>query len=92
MNTAALNIGNMGNIGNAGNVRNIGNSGNIQSTKHTQSSKYPTSYREVMLKGRLYRITSVYTGEKELGPTLEKLAVRRVLDEMDGRAKELLRA
>jgi hypothetical protein len=34
----------------------------------------------------------VFLGEKELGPTLEKLAAQHVLDEMDLRAKELLRA
>ena len=53
---------------------------------------YPVSYQEKMIKGRLYRITSVYKGEKELGETLEKLAVKHILDEIDGRAKELLRA
>jgi len=52
---------------------------------------YPTSYREKNINGKLYRITSVYKGEKELGTTLENLAIRHVLDEMDGRAKELLR-
>ena len=58
----------------------------------TSNEGYPTTYREVQIKGTLYRVTSVYLGEKELGPTLERLAVRCVLDEMDGRAKELLRA
>jgi len=52
----------------------------------------PTSYREKKIGATLYRVTSVFNGEKELGATLEKLAVRHVLDEMDGRAKELLRA
>ena len=51
-----------------------------------------TSYREVKIGKTLYRVTSVFTGEKELGATLEKLAIRHVLDEMDGRTKELLRA
>jgi hypothetical protein len=57
-----------------------------------QDSEYPTTYREVKIGRTLYRVTSVFKGEKELGPTLEKLAARRVLDEMEGRAKELLRA
>ena len=52
---------------------------------------YPSSYREVKIGRTLYCVTSVYTGEKELGPTLEKLAAQHVLDEMDGREKELLR-
>ena len=56
------------------------------------SAPFPTSYREKIIGRTLYRVTSVYKGEKELGAALEKLAVRSVLDEMDGRAKELLRA
>jgi len=50
------------------------------------------SYREVTIGKTLYQVTSIFTGEKELGPTLEKLAVRHVLDEMDDRAKERLNA
>ena len=53
---------------------------------------YPTTYREVQIGRTHYRITSIFKGEKELGATLEKLAAQRVIDEMDGRAKELLRA
>jgi hypothetical protein len=53
---------------------------------------HPSSYREVKIGRTLYRVTSTFTGEKELGPTLEKLAAQHVLDEMDGKAKELLRA
>ena len=59
---------------------------------NTQTDKLPTSFREVKIEKTLYRITSIFTGEKELGSTLEKLAIRHVLDEMDGRAKQLLRA
>ena len=59
---------------------------------NSQNTGYPTAYREVTIGRTRYRVTSVFKGEKELGPTLEKLAVQRVLDEMDGRAKELLRA
>jgi len=58
----------------------------------TKEKGYPTSYREKLIGKTLYCVTSVYMGEKELGPTLEKLAVRHVLDEMSGREKELLRA
>ena len=54
-------------------------------------ANYPTSYREVKIGRTLYCVTSVFTGEKELGPTLEKLAARRVLAEMDAQAKETLR-
>ena len=58
----------------------------------SQAAALPTSYCEVTIGRTLYRVTSVFKGEKELGSTLEKLAVRHVLDEMDGKAKELLRA
>ena len=58
----------------------------------TIDKNHTESYREVKIGRTLYRVTSVFKGEKELGPTLEKLAVQHVLDEMDGRAKELLRA
>lgn len=57
----------------------------------SQETKYPSSYREVKIGRTLYCVTSVFTGEKELGPTLERLAVRRVLDEMDAAAKHILR-
>ena len=56
-----------------------------------QNKNHSSSYREVQFKKTLYCVTSVFTGEKELGPTLEKLAVQHVLDEMDKRAKEFLR-
>ena len=64
----------------------------ISNITNTTDFGYPTAYREVKIGKTLYCVTSVFKGEKELGPTLEKLAVQRVLDEMDGRAKELLRA
>ena len=57
-----------------------------------EAAGLPTTYREVRHGRTLYCVTSVFKGEKELGPTLEKLAIQRVLDEMDGKAKELLRA
>lgn len=49
-----------------------------------------TTYRERKIRGTLYRVTSTFTGEKDLGATLEKLAAQRVLDEMDGRVKDAL--
>jgi len=51
---------------------------------------YPSSYREVKIGRTYFYVTSVYTGEKELGPTLEKLAVQRVLEEMDEKAKNIM--
>ena len=52
---------------------------------------YPSSYREVKIGRTLYQVTSIFTGEKELGSTLEKLAVRRALEELDTRTKQALR-
>lgn len=49
-----------------------------------------TAYREEKIGRTLYRVTSTFTGEKDLGATLERLAVQRVLDEMDGRVKSAL--
>ena len=50
-----------------------------------------SAYREVKIGKTLYRVTSVFTGEKKLGPTLERLAAQRVLDEMNGLAKQSLK-
>lgn len=62
-----------------------------KSSKDTNSEeKYPSSYREVKIGKTLYCVTSVFTGEKELGPSLEKLAARRILDEMDAKAKKII--
>ena len=50
-----------------------------------------TSYKETRIGGTLYRVTSVYTGEKELGGTLEQLAVRKVLNEIQSGSRAALR-
>jgi len=61
-------------------------------TEDISKTIYPISYREVKQGKTLYRVTSVFKGEKELEPALEKLAVQHVLEEIDNRAMELLRA
>ena len=38
-----------------------------------------TSYHEVKLGRTLYRVTSIYKGEIELGKALEELTVKKVL-------------
>lgn len=53
--------------------------------------EHPVSFREVKIGRTVYRVEEVFRGEKELGATLEKLAAQRVLDEMDGKAKAILR-
>jgi hypothetical protein len=42
-----------------------------------------TSYKEVRIGNTIYRVTSVFTGEKDLGKTLEQLAVRRAMSELE---------
>ena len=44
--------------------------------------KTTTSYKEVRIGNTIYRVTSVFIGEKDLGKTLEELAVRRAMDEL----------
>lgn len=47
-----------------------------------KQTKVETSYKEVMIGKTLYRVTSVFTGEKDLGKTLEQLAIRRAMAEL----------
>ena len=44
------------------------------------------SYKEVRIGKTPYRVTSVFSGEKDLGRTLEQLAVRRAMTELDAPA------
>jgi hypothetical protein len=48
----------------------------------TLRNKANTSYKEVKIGNTLYRVTSVFSGEKDLGHTLEQLAVRRAMTEL----------
>ena len=59
---------------------------------NTPIANHPASFREVKIGKTLYCVTSVFKGEKELGSTLEKLAVRHVLDEINTRTSNLLHA
>ena len=45
-------------------------------------SKPTTSYKEVRIGNTIYRVTSVFTGEKDLGKTLEQLAIRRAMNDL----------
>lgn len=48
----------------------------------------PTSaYREVRIGHTLYRVTSFFSGEKDLGKTLEQLAVRHVMAELSAHSE-----
>jgi len=45
-----------------------------------QNKKEPvTTYHEKRINGTIYRVTSVYKGEIELGKALEDLTVRKIL-------------
>ena len=46
-----------------------------------EEKKTAASYREVRIGNTVYRVTSIFTGEKDLGKTLEQLAVRRAMNE-----------
>lgn len=45
-------------------------------------TKTITSYKEIQIGKTMCRVTSVFTGEKDLGETLEQLAVRRAMAEL----------
>jgi hypothetical protein len=49
-----------------------------------------TSYREAKIGKVLYLVDEEFTGEKELGTTLENLAARFILSEMTRAAHEAL--
>ena len=46
-----------------------------------KKARQTTSYKEIRIGNTIYRVTSVFSGEKDLGKTLEDLAVRRALAE-----------
>ena len=46
-----------------------------------EKKKTTASYRELRIGNTIYRVMSIFTGEKDLGKTLEQLAVRRAMNE-----------
>ena len=54
-----------------------------------QQIQQTTSYKEVRIGNTVYRVTSVYTGEKDLKQTLEQLAIRRVMAEITAHPKAI---
>ena len=46
------------------------------------TNAFPTSYKEVKIGRTVYRVTSVFLGEKDLGKSLEQLAVRKAMTEI----------
>lgn len=49
--------------------------------KQAATNTPTTSYKEVRIGNTIYRVTSFFSGEKDLGQTLEQLAVRRAMTE-----------
>ena len=48
--------------------------------KAKQNTNIPiTTYKEVKIGNTLYRVTSIFSGEKDLSKTLESLAIRRAM-------------
>ena len=47
----------------------------------TKQTNPTSSYKEVRIGKTIYRVTSFFSGEKDLGKTLEQLAVRRAMSE-----------
>ncbi len=47
----------------------------------TKQTTPTSSYKEVRIGKTIYRVTSFFSGEKDLGRTLEQLAVRRAMSE-----------
>ena len=47
----------------------------------TKQTTPTSSYKEVRIGQTIYRVTSFFSGEKDLGKTLEQLAVRRAMSE-----------
>lgn len=48
----------------------------------TNQTTQTTSYKEVRIGKTIYHVTSFFSGEKDLGRTLEQLAVRRAMSEI----------
>lgn len=49
--------------------------------KQTVPKEPTTLYKEIKIGHTVFRVTSVFSGEKDLAKTLEQLAVRRALTE-----------
>ena len=54
----------------------------MQQNKKAETPAAVSSYREMHVGGTLYRVTSVYLGQKDLRDTLERLVAKRVYDKI----------
>ena len=60
--------------------------------KEKNTASVETAYKEVRIGKTVYRVTSVFLGEKDLGETLEQLAVRKAMTEIKGNASSYVKA
>ena len=51
-----------------------------------QQKTQTTAYKEIQIGNTIYRVTSVFSGEKDLGKTLEQLAIRRAMADISTNA------
>jgi len=49
-------------------------------------NNFPTTYREVKIGRTVFRVTSVFKGEKDLAKALEQLAIRKAMTDIKGSA------
>ena len=55
--------------------------------KLSQEKMNPTtSYKEIQIGNTLYRVTSVFSGEKDFKKTLEQIVVRKAMTEINSAA------
>ena len=50
--------------------------------KQKNSQEPVTSYKEIRIGHTIYRVTSFFSGEKDLGQALEQIAVRQAMAEI----------
>lgn len=66
------------------NLREASVKNNIQKTDPI------SEYREEKIKKTIYCVTSIFSGEKQLGATLERLAVQKVISEINEHTQQTL--
>ena len=57
----------------------------------TEQNNAITTYKEKKIGNTIYRVTSIFTGEKDLGETLERLAIDRVICDIKKGAEAILK-
>jgi len=50
--------------------------------EQNKDTTVPTTYKEVKIGKTIYRVTSVFLGDKDLKNTLEQLAIRKAMTDI----------